>query len=51
MQRVIQSVLAAAVLLGMTATLRAESVMKQFGAQWQAAKSGEQRMARLGLSF
>ena len=39
MQRVIQSVLAAAVLLGMAATARAESVMKQCGEQWQAAKA------------
>jgi hypothetical protein len=39
MQRVIQSVLAAAILLGTAATTRAESVMKQCGQQWQAAKS------------
>jgi hypothetical protein len=39
MQRVIQSVLAAAILLGMESTKRAESVMKQCGEQWQAAKS------------
>jgi hypothetical protein len=39
MQRVMQSVLAAAVFLGMAATARAESVMKQCGEQWQAAKS------------
>jgi hypothetical protein len=39
MQRVIQSVLAAAILLGTAATTRAESVMKQCGEQWQAAKS------------
>jgi hypothetical protein len=39
MQRVIQSVLAAAILLGMASTTRAESVMKQCGEQWQAAKS------------
>jgi hypothetical protein len=39
MQRVIQSVLAAAILLGTAATTRAESVMKQCGEQWQAAKA------------
>ena len=39
MQRVIQSVLAAAILLGTASTTRAESVMKQCGEQWQAAKS------------
>ena len=39
MQRVIQSVLAAAILLGTAATTRAESVMKQCGEQWQSAKS------------
>jgi hypothetical protein len=39
MQRVIQSVLAAAILLGTAATTRAESVMKQCGAQWQTAKA------------
>jgi hypothetical protein len=39
MQRVIQSVLAAAILLETAATTRAESVMKQCGEQWQAAKS------------
>jgi hypothetical protein len=38
-QRLIQSVLAAAVLLGTAATTRAESVMKQCGEQWQAAKA------------
>jgi hypothetical protein len=39
MQRAIQSVLAAAILFGTAATTRAESVMKQCGEQWQAAKS------------
>jgi hypothetical protein len=39
MQRVIQSVPAAAILLGTAATTRAESVMKQWGEQWQSAKS------------
>ena len=39
MQRVIQSVLAAAILLGTASTTGAESVMKQCGEQWQAAKS------------
>src|SRR3984885_10257864 len=39
MKRVIQSVLAAAILLGTAATTRAESVMKQCGEQWQSAKS------------
>ena len=39
MQRAIQSVLAAAILFGTVATTRAESVMKQCGVQWQAAKS------------
>ena len=39
MQRAIQSVLAAAILFGTVATTRAESVMKQCGEQWQAAKS------------
>jgi hypothetical protein len=39
MQQVIQSVLAAAILLGTAATTGAESVMKQCGEQWQAAKS------------
>ena len=39
MQRVVQSVLAAAILFGTTTTTRAESVMKQCGEQWQAAKS------------
>ena len=39
MQRVIQSVLAGAILLGTAASTRAESVMKQCGEQWQAAKS------------
>ena len=39
MQRLIQSVLAAAILLGTAATTRAESVMKQCGEQWQAAKA------------
>ena len=39
MQRVIQSVLAAAISLGTATTTRAESVMKQCGEQWQAAKS------------
>jgi hypothetical protein len=39
MQPVIRSVLAAAILLGMASTTRAESVMKQCGEQWQAAKS------------
>lgn len=39
MQRVIQSVLAGAILLGTAATTRAESVMKQCGEQWQSAKS------------
>ena len=39
MQRVVQSVLAAAILLGTASTTRAESVMKQCGEQWQATKS------------
>ena len=39
MQRVIQSVLAAAILLGTASITRAESVMKQCGEQWQSAKS------------
>ena len=39
MQRVIQSVLAGAILLGTAASTRAESVMKQCGEQWQSAKS------------
>ena len=39
MQRAIQSVLAAAILLGTASTTRAESVTKQCGEQWQAAKS------------
>ena len=39
MQRVNQSVLAAAILLGTAATTRAESVTKQCGEQWQSAKS------------
>jgi hypothetical protein len=39
MQRLMQSVLAAAVLLGTAATTRAESVMKQCSEQWQAAKA------------
>ena len=39
MQRVIQSAPAAAILLGTAATTRAESVMKQWGEQWQSAKS------------
>ena len=39
MQRAIQSVLAAAILFGTAATTRAESVTKQCGEQWQAAKS------------
>ena len=39
MQRVIESVLAAAILLGTAATTHAESVMKRCGQQWQAAKS------------
>src|SRR5271156_4724188 len=39
MQRLLQSALAAAILLGTAATTRAESVMKQCGEQWQAAKS------------
>jgi hypothetical protein len=39
MQQVIQSVLAAAILLGTASITRAESVMKQCGEQWQAAKS------------
>jgi hypothetical protein len=39
MQRAVQSVLAAAILFGTAATTRAESVMKQCGEQWQAAKS------------
>jgi hypothetical protein len=39
MQRLIQSVLAAAILLGTAATTRAESIMKQCGEQWQAAKA------------
>jgi hypothetical protein len=51
MQRVIQPVLAAAVLLGMAATARPESVMKQCGEQWQAANRREQQMARPSPSF
>jgi hypothetical protein len=39
MRRVVQSVLAAAILLGTVAATRAESVMKQCGEQWQAAKA------------
>jgi hypothetical protein len=39
MQRVIQSVLAAATLRGTATTTGAEGVMKQCGEQWQAAKS------------
>src|ERR1700727_2247412 len=39
MRRVIQSVLAAAILLGTASTTHAESVMKQCGEQWQAAKA------------
>ena len=39
MQRIIQSVLATAILLGTASITRAESVMKQCGEQWQAAKS------------
>jgi hypothetical protein len=51
MQRVIKSVLAAAILLGTAATARAESVMKQCGEQWQAAKAQERRTVRPGRSF
>jgi len=40
MQRVIQSVLAAATLRGTATTTGAEGVMKQCGEQWQAAKIG-----------
>ena len=50
MQRLIQSVLAGAILLGTAATTRAESVMKQCGEQWQSANSAERRMARRDLS-
>jgi hypothetical protein len=39
MRRLIQSVLAAAILLGTASITHAESVMKQCGEQWQAAKS------------
>ena len=39
MQQVIQSLLAAAILLGTAATTRAERVMNQCGEQWQSAKS------------
>jgi hypothetical protein len=43
MQRVIQLVLTAAILLGTASITRAESVMKQCGEQWQAAKSAGTR--------
>jgi hypothetical protein len=39
MQRVIQSLLAAAIVIGTTSIAHAESTMKQCGEQWQAAKS------------
>ena len=39
MQRVIQSVMVAAILLGTATTAGAESVMKQCGEQWQTAKA------------
>jgi hypothetical protein len=39
MRRAIRLVLATAILLGMAATVSAQSVMKQCGVQWQAAKA------------
>ena len=39
MQKAIRLALATAILLGMAATASAQSVMKQCGEQWQAAKA------------
>jgi hypothetical protein len=39
MQRVIQSLLAAAIVLGTASITHAENVMKQCGDQWQATKT------------